>query len=156
MSKRCDGVATSTTRSVRNHCANERVNDPNSSRALSPRPLPSDQACNSPSQALDLSERRKAGIVVLLCVLTSLLFADQNIIAPNLSAIAHEFGFNDKERDEKLGGDLALAFFVIGAPASLLIGWLTDKFQRNYLFCAVILLGEAPWADIPGFLLMLG
>eukprot|EP00961_Rhodomonas_salina_P110163 1482725-Rhodomonas_salina.1 len=96
-------------------------------------------------EEIEISGWRKRGIVVLLCVLTALLFADQNIIAPNLTAIAHEFGFNDKERDQKLGGDLALAFFIIGAPASLIIGWLTDKVQRNYLFCAVILLGEAPW-----------
>lgn len=42
--------------------------------------------------------------VVLLTLTTLFVFADQNLMAPNLSAIAKEFGFTDAQRDEKLGG----------------------------------------------------
>ena len=81
---------------------------------------------------------------------------DQNLMAPNLSAIARlpwppsscawlrmaaptltkvrssanilrhrEFGMDDEERDRKLGGEIAFAFFLLGAPAALGIGFAT-------------------------------
>ena len=50
----------------------------------------------------------------------------QNLMAPNLTAIAKDFGFNDEERDRKLGGEIALGFFILGAPVALLAGYLTD------------------------------
>ncbi|KAK1744136.1 MFS transporter [Skeletonema marinoi] len=39
-----------------------------------------------------------------------------NLMAPNLSTIAEEFGMDDDERDMKLGGMVALGFFFVGAP----------------------------------------
>jgi MFS family permease len=63
-------------------------------------------------------------------------------MSPNLSAIAVDFGFNDEERDRKLGGDIALAFWVLGAPASFLIGCLADQYDRTRLFACTMLLGE--------------
>ena len=39
-------------------------------------------------------------------------------MAPNLTAIAHEFGLSDAERDAKLGGEIAFAFFLLGAPVT--------------------------------------
>jgi len=42
-----------------------------------------------------------------------LLFGDQNLLAPNLTAAADEFGFDDEEKDRKLCGDIALAFFCL-------------------------------------------
>lgn len=47
------------------------------------------------------NERRWA--VALFSVTTILLFADQNLMAPNLSAIAKDFGFDEAQRDQKLG-----------------------------------------------------
>ena len=74
---------------------------------------------------------------------TALLFADQNLLAPNLSAIASEFGFDDDERDERLGGDIAIAFFMVGLPASFLVGCLADVVERRgLLFLLVVLVGE--------------
>mmetsp|Transcript_33129 Transcript_33129/g.65589 ORF Transcript_33129/g.65589 Transcript_33129/m.65589 type:complete len:340 (-) Transcript_33129:1002-2021(-) len=74
---------------------------------------------------------------------TVLLFSDQNLMAPNLSAMADEFGFDDTERDARLGGDIALAFFCLGAPVSLIIGLLADKVHnRAALFGFTVLLGE--------------
>ena len=74
------------------------------------------------------------------------LFADQNLMAPNLSLMADEFGFTDAERDKKLGGHVALAFFILGAPASFIIGWAADKYNRLRLFALVIFIGEGACA----------
>jgi hypothetical protein len=56
--------------------------------------------------------------VALLALTTLFLFADQNLMAPNLTAIAKDLGLSDAERDKKLGGDIAVAFFVLGAPVA--------------------------------------
>lgn len=62
------------------------------------------------------------------------LFADQNLLSPNLSLVADEFGFDEHERDAKLGGQVALGFFIVGAPAALLAGYFTDICRRTYVF----------------------
>ena len=56
----------------------------------------------------------------LICLTTFFLFADQNLISPNLTLIAREFGFSDLERDKKLGGEIALGFFLIGGVISII------------------------------------
>ena len=72
-----------------------------------------------------------------------MLFADQNLLSPNLSAIADEFEFDDIERDYKLGGDIAIAFFMVGFPSSYIVGCLADVVtRRSLLFLCVILIGE--------------
>ena len=65
--------------------------------------------------------------VTLLLICAAFLFADTNLVAPNLSAIATEFNMTNIERDLYLGGYLGLGFFLLGAPASFLVGFLTDK-----------------------------
>jgi MFS family permease len=85
-------------------------------------------------------QRRRA--VVLFSICTVLLFADQNLMAPNLTAIADSFGFDDDERDRKLGGDISLAFWVLGAPASFVVGCLADRCDRTALFAAIVTVGE--------------
>ena len=52
--------------------------------------------------------------LALLFTLSFFLFADQNLMGPNLSQIADEFGFNDIQRDVKLGGEISLVFWLIG------------------------------------------
>ena len=79
-----------------------------------------DGTLSSPSYEATMKQRRLATTLYLLT--TSLLFADQNLMSPNLSAIAEEFGFDDNTRDKKLGGDIAIAFFMVGVPASFLVG----------------------------------
>ena len=39
---------------------------------------------------------------------------------------------------------MAAAFFAVGAPAALLIGYLCDKFNRRNLLFIVVLLGARP------------
>jgi len=95
----------------------------------------------SPSEPHFARHRRFA--VSIYGLTTVLLFSDQNLMAPNLSAMADEFGFDNTERDEMLGGNIALAFFCIGAPVALIIGLLADKVHnRAALFGFTVLLGE--------------
>jgi hypothetical protein len=91
-----------------------------------------------------VDSRGSAYNTMLFCLLTAFLFADTNLMAPNLTQIADEFGMSPQERDEKLGGGIALAFFLIGAPAALAIGWYADALPRKGMFCAVLFLGQAP------------
>jgi len=119
---------------------------------------------------------------ILLCGAVFFLFADQNLMAPNLTAIgtfalifidettnystlfyqAKEFGFSNAEKNQKLGGDIALGnlfvstfimlkiiiyhnflgFFLVGGVAALLIGYLADTFNRFLLFGMVVVCGE--------------
>ena len=37
----------------------------------------------------------------LMCLTVAFLFADQNLLAPNLTRIAKEFHFSDQMRDDK-------------------------------------------------------
>ena len=67
-----------------------------------------------------ISDRRY--ITVLLSITVVFLFADQNLLAPNLSMIADEFGFTNKEKDDKLGANIAVGFFIIGGPIALIAG----------------------------------
>jgi MFS family permease len=63
-------------------------------------------------------------------------------MAPNLTEMANEFGFDDEERDRKLGGEISLAFFLIGAPASMVIGYLADFSDRSVVFAWTVFIGE--------------
>ena len=151
-------------------------------------------------------------MVVVFTLTASLLFADQNLLAPNLSIIAREFHMDPVQRDRcalgllavterlnaesmhahaqpclywqsqsctegsvaallslqraldlhrtaatlqtlkvlpaelttcrYLGGYIAAAFFAVGAPAALLIGYLCDKVNRRDLLFIVVILGE--------------
>jgi len=86
--------------------------------------------------------------VGLLGITSMLLFADQNLMAPNLSAIAKEFHFNDMDRDYYLGGHIALAFFLVGLPVSYVVGALSDQsyLHRGPLFALTVILGEGACA----------
>lgn len=87
--------------------------------------------------------RSKRGYTLLLLLLTTIcLFADQNIMAPNLSQIAEEFEISDEERDARLGGDVSVAFFIVGGPVGIVAGWYTDRYPRNIMYGAVALIGS--------------
>lgn len=79
----------------------------------------------------------------MLCCTVFFLFADQNLLAPNLSAVADDFGFSDSERDEKLGGYIAFGFFIVGGPVALIVGYFTDIANRPMLFGIVVAFGES-------------
>ncbi|WP_210409348.1 MFS transporter [Leptospira fletcheri] len=73
------------------------------------------------------------------------LFADQNLISPNLRNIARSFGIsNQKEIDWKMGGEIPIFFFVLGGLVSVNMGYLTQRYSRKVLVVSTVLLGEIP------------
>ncbi|MBP7738640.1 MAG: MFS transporter [Spirochaetes bacterium] len=82
--------------------------------------------------------------VVLLAIMNLFLFADQNLMAPNLTQIARDLGLNDVQRDVMLGGDISAVFWILGSVITLGIGYLTDLVSRKKLFLIVIIIGEIP------------
>mmetsp|Transcript_9704 Transcript_9704/g.11966 ORF Transcript_9704/g.11966 Transcript_9704/m.11966 type:complete len:212 (-) Transcript_9704:2-637(-) len=48
---------------------------------------------------------------------------------------------NDRERDAKLGGQLATGLFLIGGPISIILGALGDVYSRKNLFVVVLVIG---------------
>lgn len=95
--------------------------------------------------ALELRKPRSFSVLVMTLTVF-FLFADQNLLAPNLQAAADDFGFTEEEKDMYLGGYIALGFFIIGGLASCLIGYWTDTCVRTRLFGYVIIFGEASCA----------
>lgn len=102
-------------------------------------PLPSHE-----NEGRDMNTFQRKWTLFLYSITTILLFSDQNLLAPNLTEAAEEFGFDENERDQKLGGNIALAFFVLGAPASFLVGCYadSDSISRSKLFGIIVLIGE--------------
>lgn len=88
------------------------------------------------------TEEERQWAIKVFSLTTILLFADQNLMSPNLTAMAEEYGFDDEERDTKLGGHIALAFYILGAPAALVVGVLADQFNRSCLFAWTVGIGE--------------
>lgn len=82
--------------------------------------------------------------VILLSAMALFLFADQNLMAPNLTQIGNELGLTPEERDVKLGGEIALVFWMLGAVVTLLVGYLTDRVTRTWMLGVVVLAGEIP------------
>ncbi|MCC5815711.1 MAG: MFS transporter [Leptospira sp.] len=73
------------------------------------------------------------------------LFADQNLIAPNLKNIAASFGITEQtDIDWYLGGLVPILFFILGGTVSLSMGYLSQRFSRKQLLIATVLLGEIP------------
>lgn len=79
----------------------------------------------------------------VICCTVFFLFADQNLLAPNLSAIADDFGFDASKRDKLLGGTIAFGFFIVGGLFALIIGYFTDIMNRCLLFGLVVAFGES-------------
>lgn len=82
--------------------------------------------------------------VILLACMAAFLFADQNLMAPNLTQIANDFGMTPAERDARLAGDTSLWFWLLGGAAALLTGYLTDRVNRTRVLAVVVFLGEIP------------
>jgi len=71
------------------------------------------------------------------------MFADQNLMGPNLTLIAEDFGMTDV-KDQYLGGLIPLVFWLLGGAVALFIGYCTDLISRKYLFALVVIVGEIP------------
>jgi len=84
--------------------------------------------------------------IFLLLLSTSLLWASQSLISPNLTAIATDLHLSPSQRDWLLGGIIPLAFFAVGAPVALLTGTLADRLATNRVRLLVLTtaLGHVP------------
>ncbi|WP_078124098.1 MFS transporter [Leptospira alexanderi] len=73
------------------------------------------------------------------------LFADQNLIAPNLKNIGASFGLNNqKDVDWYIGGIIPILFFILGGAVSVSMGYLSQKYSRKTLILFSVFLGEIP------------
>ncbi len=99
---------------------------------------------NDPDSGAEKLTRKERWAVALLALMALFLYADQNLMAPNLTAIARDLGLDAIGRDVKLGGQISLAFWVVGGVVALSIGYLADIRSRKRLLVGVILLGEIP------------
>ena len=71
------------------------------------------------------------------------MFADQNLMGPNLTLIAEDFGLTSV-KDQYLGGLIPLVFWLFGGTVTLFIGYCTDLMSRKNLFVLIIFMGEIP------------
>ncbi|KAG1658249.1 hypothetical protein FOA52_008509 [Chlamydomonas sp. UWO 241] len=83
-------------------------------------------------------------VTALFTLMAALLFSDQNLLAPNLTPAAEFFGYDETQKDVYLGGYVSAAFFGVGAPAALVVGYLSDRFNRVHLLFVVALIGSIP------------
>lgn len=95
-------------------------------------------------QSISVFGKKELWAVILLSIISFFLFADQNLMAPNLTQIGNEFGFSPTERDSRLGGDISLMFWMLGGLITLAIGYFTDLLKRKTLFIWIIIIGELP------------
>lgn len=80
-----------------------------------------------------------------LAVISFFIFADQNLMGPNMKLIGDEFGFfSEQDRYHYLGSLINLAFWIIGGSVSLFIGYFTDVISRKKLFFLIVMVGEIP------------
>lgn len=71
------------------------------------------------------------------------LFADQNLISPNLKNIGNSFGLTEQsDIDWYLGGLVPILFFILGGTVSVSMGYLSQRFSRKQLLILTVLLGE--------------
>lgn len=71
------------------------------------------------------------------------LFGDQQLLAPNLSRIGADFGFHDEAEYRWYIGSLpALFFFPVGGFMAIVIGVLSDIYDRRRMLVAAVVLGE--------------
>jgi MFS family permease len=87
---------------------------------------------------------------LLLGLAFAAVWTPSNLMAPNLTEIAVDFGFDESQRDLYLGSYCALATGVLSFPIGAGIGILTDIVSRQRLFCFTVA-GGALSAIATGF-----
>ena len=93
----------------------------------------------------DLKKHGWRGILAfwMVSAIAFFLFADQNLIAPNLQNIGRSLGLNtDADVDWYLGGVIPVLFFILGGAVSLSMGYLSQRYSRKNLLLFTLVLGE--------------
>jgi MFS family permease len=108
-----------------------------------PHPHATGSSTAANDQSAASQERSNRTAFLLLLTSAALINSDQNLLSPNMSACAADFGFTKQEKDEKLGGTLAAGLFLAGAPAAIAVGVAADGAMRRVdLLRLVLLLGS--------------
>ena len=71
--------------------------------------------------------------VIILFACTFLLSGEGPLLSPHLTEIAEEFGMSEQERDEKLGGEIALGLVLLGGLCAFPLGLMADRYSRKLL-----------------------
>ncbi|KAL9183619.1 hypothetical protein ACHAXT_004475 [Thalassiosira profunda] len=76
---------------------------------------------------------------LLLSVAFFFIWTPQNLLAPNLTQAAHDFGYGDdtNARDLYLGSNLALATSVLSLPVSAFIGYASDFVSSRRMLISI-------------------
>ena len=82
-------------------------------------------------------------VTLQIGLISFFMFADQNLMGPNLTLIAEDFGITDM-KDQYLGGLIPLVFWILGGSVALFIGYCTDLMSRKNLFTLIVFIGEIP------------
>ena len=82
-------------------------------------------------------------VTLQIGLISFFMFADQNLMGPNLTLIAEDFGMTDV-KDQYLGGLIPLVFWLLGGTVALFIGYCTDLMSRKNLFVLIVFIGEIP------------
>jgi len=82
-------------------------------------------------------------ITIQIGIISFFMFADQNLMGPNLTLIAKDFDLVNV-KDQYLGGYIPLFFWLVGGAVSIVIGFYTDLLPRKILFSLIVFIGEIP------------
>ncbi len=83
--------------------------------------------------------------IIQIAFISFFMFADQNLLGPNMTQIGQDFGFfTESDIDYYIGGLINLAFWILGGTISLFIGYFTDIVSRRKLFALIVIIGEIP------------
>ena len=75
---------------------------------------------------------RRIFVTLQIGLISFFMFADQNLMGPNLTLIAEDFGMTDV-KDQYLGGLIPLVFWLLGGAVALFIGYCTDLISNKQL-----------------------
>lgn len=78
------------------------------------------------------TESQKRSVMIVLVTL-GFMYSVHNLIAPNMTALAKTFHFDNFQRDAYIGGELTLFFYFPGVFGSLLGGLLSGLMDRVLL-----------------------
>merc|ERR1719424_1046402 len=85
-------------------------------------------------------ERKQKYSIWLVLIALGFMYSVHNLIAPNMTAIAKLFHFNNYERDAYIGGELTLFFYFPGVFGALIVGVLSGILDRRLILAALCIL----------------
>mmetsp|Transcript_114757 Transcript_114757/g.244900 ORF Transcript_114757/g.244900 Transcript_114757/m.244900 type:complete len:621 (-) Transcript_114757:68-1930(-) len=94
-------------------------------------------ACDTKDEARTVAGEAQGYSVAIVLTALGFMYSVHNLIAPNMTAIANLFHFNNYERDAYIGGELTLFFYFPGVFGALLAGILSGVLERRLLLAVL-------------------